>query len=50
MSLTIQLASNDKTIEEETKQHLKDYKSQSLLTQTRGGEEVVAMLPATEKW
>ena len=47
MDIAIQLASNDKIVRAETIQDIKDHKSLSLLTKAKGGEDMVAMIPAT---
>ena len=49
MELAIQLASNDKTVREETIQDLKNFESQSSMTQAKTGERLLAFLPAIEK-
>ena len=49
MDLAIQLATNDEIIREETIRDLKDYNSKSLLTQSKRGENLVAMLSANKK-
>ena len=46
MDVAIQLASNEKIIREATIRDLKECESQSLLTQAKRGEELVATLPA----
>ena len=43
MELTLKVAAIDKNIRKETNQSLKEYKSQSLLTQAKRGDEMVAM-------
>ena len=49
MDLAKQLATNDKFSKEETLRDIKDYKSQSLLTQSKRKEELVAMLSANQE-
>ena len=49
MELALQLASDDKLRREETLRGLKDYKSTSLLTQPKRGDDLVALLPANKK-
>ena len=48
MEQAIQIASKDKNISEKTRAW-KDYKCQSLLTEARKGENLVAMLPDFER-
>ena len=49
MDLTIEIASNDKIITEETIQDLHYYNSQSFLTQTKTGDQLVVMSPDIKK-
>ena len=49
MDVAKNLASFDKIITEGTLRELKDYKSQSFLTQSKRGEALAAMLLASEK-
>ena len=46
---TIELASNEKTMEKPTIRYLEDNKSQSLLTQSERADELVATIPAVKK-
>ena len=45
----MQFISNDKTVRSDTVQSLKEFKSQSLATQTTKGEQLVSMMPAIKK-
>ena len=45
----MQLSSNDKTVTNDTIQHLKDFSQQSLTTQAKKGEQLVSMMPAIKK-
>ena len=49
VKLTLQFASKDKSLREETLQTLKGYNSHSLITQAKMTEEKVAKSPASEK-
>ena len=49
MDLAIQLSSNDKILREESMRELREYKTNSILTKSRRGEEIEAMFPAFEK-
>ena len=49
MELAIQISSNDKTVRNDTIQDLKDFNQQSLTTQAKKGEQLVAMIPAIKK-
>ena len=50
MDLALQVATKKKIEQEETTQVLKGFKSQSLVTQGKTGEELVAMLLVFKKW
>ena len=45
----MQFISNDKTVRKDTIQDLKELNSQSLTTQAKKGEPLVAMMPAIKK-
>ena len=45
----MQIISNDKTERNDTIQDLKEFNSQSLTTQAKGGEQLVSMMPAIKK-
>ena len=45
----MQTISNDKTVRNDTVQDLKEFNSQSLITQTKKGENLVSMMPAIKK-
>ena len=45
----MQINSNDKTVRNDTIQDLKDFNQQSLTTQAKKGEQLVAMMPANKK-
>ena len=45
----MQIISNDKTVSIDTVQDLKEFKSQSLSTQAKKGEQLVSMMPAFKK-
>ena len=49
MELAMQLSSNDKTVRNDTIQHLKEFNQQSLTTQAKKGEQLVSMMPAIKK-
>ena len=49
MELAMQITSNDKTVRNDTAQDLKEFNSQSLLTQAKEGEQLVRMMPAIKK-
>ena len=45
----MQNISNDKTVKNDTAQDLKEFKSQSLSTRAKKGEQLVSMMPAIKK-
>ena len=45
----MQLSSNDKSVRDDTIQHLKEFNAQSLTTQAKKGEQLVSMMPAIKK-
>ena len=45
MPIATQIISNDQTVRSDTVQDIKDFKSQSLATQFKKGERLVAMMP-----
>ena len=45
----MRIISNDKTVRNDTVQDLKEFNSQSLLTQAKKGEQLVSMMPAIKK-
>ena len=45
----MQIISNDKTVRKDTIQDLKEFNSQSLVTQAKKGEQLVSMMPAIKK-
>ena len=45
----MQIMSNDKTVRNDTIQHLKYFNQQSLTTQAKKGEQLVSMMPAIKK-
>ena len=45
----MQIISNDKTVRNDTVQDSKEFKSQSLTTQAKKGEQLVSMMPAIKK-
>ena len=49
MELAMQISSNDKDVRSDTVQDLKEFNSQSLQTQAKKGEQLVAMMPAIKK-
>ena len=49
MELAMQIISNDKTVTNDTIEDLKEFNSQSLLTQAKKGEQLVSMMPAIKK-
>ena len=46
MELAMQVVSIDKTVRNDTIQHLKDFNSQFLATEAKKGEQLVSMMPA----
>ena len=46
MDLAMQIISTDKTVRSDTKQDLKEFRSQFLTTQAKKGEHLVCMMPA----
>ena len=46
MELAMQIISNEKTVRNDT---IRDFKSQSLTTQAKKGEQLVSMMPAIKK-
>ena len=49
MELAMQINSSDQTVRNDTIEDLKEFNSQSLNTQARKGEQLVAMMPAIKK-
>ena len=49
MELAMQIISTDKTVRNDSIEDLKEFKSQSLTTQAKKGEQLVSMMPAIEK-
>ena len=49
MELAMQISSSDQTVRNDTIEDLKEFISQSLNTQARKGEQLVAMMPAIKK-
>ena len=49
MELAIQISSIDKSVRNDTIEDLKEFNSQSLQTQAKKGEQLVAMMPAIKK-
>ena len=49
MELAMQVISTDKTVRNNIIEDLKEFNSQSLKTQAKKGEQLVAMMPAIEK-
>ena len=49
MELALQIISNDQTVRSITVQGSKDFNSERLPTQAKNGEQLVSMMPATEK-
>ena len=49
MELAMQISSNDKEFRSDTIQDLNEFNSQSLKTQAKKGEQLVAMMPAIKK-
>ena len=49
MELALQIIFIDKTVRNDTVQDLKEFKSQSLTTQAKKGEQLVSMMPAIKK-
>ena len=49
MVLAIQVISIDKTVRNDTVQHLKEFNFQFLSTQAKKGEQLVSMMPALKK-
>ena len=49
MELAMQIISNNQTVRSNTVQDLKEFKSQSLATQAKKGEQLVSMMPAIKK-
>ena len=49
MELAMQLVSDDKTVRSDTIQVLKEFNSQSLVTQAKKGEQLVSMIPPINK-
>ena len=49
MELAIQISSSDKSVRNDTIEDLKEFNSQSLQTQSKKGEQLVAMMPAIKK-
>ena len=49
MDLAMQVISNDKTVENDTIQYLKEFDNQSLTTQAKKGKQLVSMMPAIKK-
>ena len=49
MELAIQISSSDKSVRNDTIEDLKEFNSQSLQTQAKKGEQLVAMMPAIKK-
>ena len=45
----MQILSDDKTVKSDTIQDLKSFKSQSLSTRTKKGEQLVSMMPVIRK-
>ena len=45
----MQIISTDKTVRNDTIQDLKEFNSQSLITQSKKGEQLVSMMPAIKK-
>ena len=45
----MQIISTDKTVRNDTIEHLKEFNSQSLTTQAKKGEQLVSMMPAIKK-
>ena len=45
----MQIISTDKTVRNDTIQDLKEFNQQSLMTQTKKGEQLVSMMPAIKK-
>ena len=45
----MQSSSNDKSVRNDTIEDLKEFKSQSLTTQAKNGEQLVSMMPAIKK-
>ena len=45
----MQIISNDKTVRNDTIQDLKEFNSQSLITQAEKGEQLFSMMPAIKK-
>ena len=45
----MQIYSNDKTVRNDTTQHLKVFSNQSLTTQAKKGQRLVSMVPAIKK-
>ena len=49
MDLAIQKIAKDKTVRSDTMQDLEEFNSQTLATQTKKGEQLVSMMPATKR-
>ena len=49
MEIAIQISSSDKSVRSDTIEDLKEFNSQSLQTQAKKGEQLVAMMPAIKK-
>ena len=49
MDLAIDIVRGDKSIREETKQAMKEYKQQSLQSQAKQGEQLTSMMPAIKR-
>ena len=49
MELAIQISSSDKSVRSDTIEDLTEFNSQSLQTQAKKGEQLVAMMPAIKK-
>ena len=49
MELAIQISSSDKSVRNDTIEDLKEFNSQSLHTQAKKGEQLVALMPAIKK-
>ena len=45
----MQIISNDKTVRNDTIQNLKEFNSQTLLSQAKKGEQLTSMMPAIKK-
>ena len=49
MELAMQIISNDRTVRSNTVQDLKEFNSQSLATQAKGGEQLFSLMPLIQK-